>query len=965
MKKFLLALMLLSLVVSAAGASVTVTGLPLGAMTCDCAECVAHPLYGLKTTFEQSHATITSAQRTGSSWSPVWTRMQRTSFGSSASATNLPNGYDPRGEVIPFSKLVAEHSGGRIRYETMGYSARGVPQPLLVVGIPYAPISPEDALTNPLFKDRARIRIQGNIHGGENDGKEATLIFLRGVAMGKYDDLLKDVILLVSPTANPDGLNAQTREFANGSDPNRNWGHAVQPEIRNALRLYRMWDPHIVVDQHNIGSSGLLSHRHIITWTNGKQGNNDPEIDWENTSFAEASFGGGHPEKNPYFDIDSLYMAWMNQFIEEYSPPVDNPTASVSSTGKPVYSLGNGTIGGTRSPQRNRTLSHIAMPYMEGVNAARNAQNVWEAIAFPNPGSDSVRSTATVPIAMNKFSVLVEIVNSHHRWLQVNSMHAMHLGIIDVATKNKETLLGFFNDKADKYGNLNNDSPMHLKTVFQGAIDYRNNVGSNTGDGGNSGAPYRKIMPMLAFDANWKYAEPWNGFDHGYGHEIWKYEGYHYGTGTSASSNLNTDYVHYPRAILNNIPQWPIQMGAFYVLDARATTAVDTLLRFGIPVYKLTKDVMLPHDSTYKMYGVDSNGYPTENWGVTQNQFMAYNLVRTVKLPRNRADVIDNYSTEANKVSPNYATVFAGQAWVPLTSAQTPNTADAPTFGGGEWFSVTNHVAPAGHFVVPTAHKLARFIGFKMEPRANCGTLFWGHYNDAVTNFPNQFDLDLVKTFDYTAINVAEHERLYYPQDLNPMPDRPFGPSIFNAPAVGGATVVSAIQDGTGDVTVTIKTAVLHDDMWLTFYFYDEATESWMLEEENAILKKVRHVAPGVFEAFFTYAELAEAGLEPGSLYAIQYTNVWDIFGYSAPNVLNFDNPVVKVMPSAEVIKLNGNKNTLIITVKEIHAGGEVSTLVVNFSIDNNAAATYVVGPYKVYVDTKGNTQIRECYIVK
>ena len=33
--------------------------------------------------------------------------------------------------------------------------------------------------------------------------------------------------------------------------------------------------------------------------------------------------------------------------------------------------------------------------------------------------------------------------------------------------------------------------------------------------------------------------------------------------------------------------------------------------------------------------------------------------------------------------------------------------------------------------------------------------------------------------------------------------------------------------------------------------------------------------------------------------------------------------------------------------------------------INNNAAGAYEVGGYKVYVDTKGNDQIRACYIVE
>ncbi|MCL1905633.1 MAG: hypothetical protein FWG06_01345 [Clostridiales bacterium] len=76
------------------------------------------------------------------------------------------------------------------------------------------------------------------------------------------------------------------------------------------------------------------------------------------------------------------------------------------------------------------------------------------------------------------------------------------------------------------------------------------------------------------------------------------------------------------------------------------------------------------------------------------------------------------------------------------------------------------------------------------------------------------------------------------------------------------------------------------------------------------------------------------------------------------------------VSANAFVEKLNGNMNSLTITVTEIvsKAGSEKQTEVtytVTISISNNAAGTYQVGPYKVYVDTKGNTQIREIRIVE
>jgi len=73
---------------------------------------------------------------------------------------------------------------------------------------------------------------------------------------------------------------------------------------------------------------------------------------------------------------------------------------------------------------------------------------------------------------------------------------------------------------------------------------------------------------------------------------------------------------------------------------------------------------------------------------------------------------------------------------------------------------------------------------------------------------------------------------------------------------------------------------------------------------------------------------------------------------------------VTKFAPSAVVTKLTGNQNDLAITLVVTWADGFVQTFKATLKINNNAAGTYTVGPYKVYVDTKGNTQIRECYVV-
>jgi len=75
--------------------------------------------------------------------------------------------------------------------------------------------------------------------------------------------------------------------------------------------------------------------------------------------------------------------------------------------------------------------------------------------------------------------------------------------------------------------------------------------------------------------------------------------------------------------------------------------------------------------------------------------------------------------------------------------------------------------------------------------------------------------------------------------------------------------------------------------------------------------------------------------------------------------------PFVGATASAFVTKQNGNKNDLTITVTELYADGSENLITETFSIDNNEAGTYEVGGYKVYVDTKGNDQIRACYIVE
>ena len=87
---------------------------------------------------------------------------------------------------------------------------------------------------------------------------------------------------------------------------------------------------------------------------------------------------------------------------------------------------------------------------------------------------------------------------------------------------------------------------------------------------------------------------------------------------------------------------------------------------------------------------------------------------------------------------------------------------------------------------------------------------------------------------------------------------------------------------------------------------------------------------------------------------------------FSSPDAVyvTVANAVIDAKPSAVVKKLKGNTNELTITVKQTHIDGGESPVTATFTINNNAAGTYTVGDYKVYVDTKGNTQVRSISIV-
>jgi hypothetical protein len=124
-----------------------------------------------------------------------------------------------------------------------------------------------------------------SIHGNEASGVNASLAaayFLAAAEGKEIDDLLKNEIVVMTPGANPDGINRfaswvnssrsltdvsdlKSREFTEPwpssrtnhywADCNRDWLMAQHPEGVNGLNVYFKWLPNVVADYHEQGAT--------------------------------------------------------------------------------------------------------------------------------------------------------------------------------------------------------------------------------------------------------------------------------------------------------------------------------------------------------------------------------------------------------------------------------------------------------------------------------------------------------------------------------------------------------------------------------------------------------------------------------------------------------------------------------------------------------------------------------------
>jgi len=113
---------------------------------------------------------------------------------------------------------------------------------------------------------KAVVLIQSGIHAGEIDGKDASLMLIRDIAIDRnFTNLLDHVVVLFVPIFNVDGNERSgpyNRINQNGPEEmgwrvtaqnlnlNRDYMKADAPEMRAMLKLYSKWLPEFYIDCH-------------------------------------------------------------------------------------------------------------------------------------------------------------------------------------------------------------------------------------------------------------------------------------------------------------------------------------------------------------------------------------------------------------------------------------------------------------------------------------------------------------------------------------------------------------------------------------------------------------------------------------------------------------------------------------------------------------------------------------------
>lgn len=187
-----------------------------------------------------------------------------------------------------------QRAGAPIRVGTLGTSAVGRTIPYVIASRPLVASAAEARRSG-----KPIVWLQGNIHAGEVEGKEAAQMLLRDLTLGSLRPLLDSLVLIVVPIYNTDGNErfapgdenrpgqngpalVGMRTNGQGLDLNRDYVKQEAPETRGTLALVAEWDPDVFIDLHTTNGS---YHGYALTYSPGLNPNDNPANTWTRDTF--------------------------------------------------------------------------------------------------------------------------------------------------------------------------------------------------------------------------------------------------------------------------------------------------------------------------------------------------------------------------------------------------------------------------------------------------------------------------------------------------------------------------------------------------------------------------------------------------------------------------------------------------------------------------------------------------------
>lgn len=161
--------------------------------------------------------------------------------------------------------MTTTEQGRALEYAIVGNPANVTPGGLARIRVAAAalrdPRTPAGVVRHLVRSTPEILWVTGNVHGNEESGADAALRTLRDLA-DRVDcaarRILDSAIVVVVPSQNPDGRDADTRRNSFGFDLNRDWFARTQLETDAKLALLNQFPPQVYIDAHEMGGTGYF-----------------------------------------------------------------------------------------------------------------------------------------------------------------------------------------------------------------------------------------------------------------------------------------------------------------------------------------------------------------------------------------------------------------------------------------------------------------------------------------------------------------------------------------------------------------------------------------------------------------------------------------------------------------------------------------------------------------------------------